>query len=57
MAMTQKVGARIPLGMMPRGSRENGAGESDWLGSECGMGQDFGAVAGRRSLRYRWMIR
>ena len=51
--MTQKVGARIPVGLMPRGSRESGTGEGEWLGSECGMGQDFGVVKGRRFLRYR----
>ena len=40
-----------------RDSRASGTGEGDWLGSECGMGKDFGVVAGRSSLRYRWMIR
>ena len=32
-------------------------GEGEWLDSQCGMTQDFAAVAGRRSLPYPWMIR
>jgi len=47
----------MPVGLAPWGSRESGRGEGGWLGSVCGIGQDFGVVAGRRSLRYRWMIR
>jgi hypothetical protein len=39
MAMTQKVRARIPLGLMRRGSCENATGEGEWLASECGMGK------------------
>jgi len=35
----------------------SGTGEGEWLDSECGMTQDFAAVAGRSSLRYPWMIR
>jgi hypothetical protein len=56
MAMTRKMKARVTLGLMPRRSRESGTSEGDWLGSGCRMGQDFGVVAGRSSLRYRWMI-
>ena len=40
-----------------QGSRASGTDEREQLDSECGMGQDFGVVAGRRSLRYPWMIR
>jgi len=39
------------------GSRASGSGEDEWLDSECGLGQDFEVVAGRRVLGYRYMIR
>jgi len=46
----------MPVGLMPgvaaQGVRAKATG---WIVS--GMGQNFGFVAGRSSLRYPWMIR
>lgn len=47
----------MSVGLMLRGRRVRGMREGERLDSECVIGQDLGVVAGRRSLRYPWMIR